>query len=220
MPALKLPFLMNCRNMRKGTVCILKVVSISVKQMSPMHKPCTLYNTDSSKWPLTSSSTKASLNDQVVIWKFINLIIMSTRTWIYEMHEYTCAEIQNAWCEKYTYTYHEKGLIHSIPEYRVIETSKMLPLQKLDEEWGSCGIFWDSCACAWVCLGGKATDWLAHSKWKEPYQEELWHTGDIVTIENYHVSKRVKLVQTSNTCILLHCRICLYQVQYWFKKIN
>ena len=30
----------------------------------------------------------------------------------------------------------------------------------------------------------------------------------------------VKLVQTSNTCVLLHCRICLYQVQYWFRKIN
>ena len=39
-----------------------------------------------------------------------------------------------------------------------------------------------------------------------------------VTIENYHILKWVKLVQTSNTCVLLHCRICLYQVQYWVKR--
>ena len=44
------------------------------------------------------------------------------------------AEIRNTWCEGYNNTYHEDRTIHSIPEYRVTEASKMLPLQKLDEE--------------------------------------------------------------------------------------
>ena len=48
--------------------------------------------------------------------------------------------------------------------YRVTEVSKMLPLQNLDEEWENGRMFWDSCTCAWVCLGRKAADWITHSK--------------------------------------------------------
>ena len=73
-----------------------------------------------------------------------------------------------------------KRLIQSIPGYRVTEMSKMLPLQKLDEEWGSCEIFWDSCACMWVCLGGKAADRITHSKWEEHHNEVPWHNDDII----------------------------------------
>ena len=58
-----------------------------------------------------------------------------------------------------------------IPEHRVVNMCKMLPHQKLDEEWGTCRMFCDSCAHVWVCLGGKAANWITHLKWEEPHLE-------------------------------------------------
>ena len=115
-----------------------------------------------------------------------NMMCMSMCAWIQNVwvhaHRYETCGVRNthtltmnAGMKKGWYT-----VFQGIPEYRVIEASEMLPLQKLDEEWGSCRIFWDSCTCVWVCLGGKAGDWLAHSKWEELHQEELWHTNDII----------------------------------------
>ena len=70
--------------------------------------------------------------------------------------------------------------IKCIREYRVTNTCEMLPHQKLDEEWGICGMFCNSCTGTWVCQGGKAADWMTHSKWEEPCQEVAWHNDDVM----------------------------------------
>ena len=94
------PLLMNCRNEWNDTMCILKVVCISVKQISPICKPCVLHSIDSSKRFFASSSTNAHLwmtklpSEKLIIWVL----------WL-------CAhaERQNTWYEGYCQTYHEYG---------------------------------------------------------------------------------------------------------------
>ena len=159
--------------MWKDTPHIFKVVCISAKQISPKCKPCMLCSIDS-KWFFTSSSAKASLNDQDAIWKVNNLIIVG-------IHVLKCE------------THHMKDIItltmstemknvdtKCIPGYRVTNTCKMLPLQNLDEEWGICRMPCDSCTCMWVCLGGRDAEWITHSKREEPHQEVVWCNVDIM----------------------------------------
>ena len=55
--------------------------------------------------------------------------------------------------------------------------------------------------------------WTFHMTWYLG-RTPMWNDRELSCIE------RVKLVQTSNTCVLLHCRICLYQAQILIQKIN